>query len=106
MQLSNIFNVSYWFNQPDPAHGWLLWLFIGFFSLFVCAGIAGRVAMHQMDDSINREVIRRASKLVIVIGLLGMAWLFFRQQVVPVFAWRLWLLVWLLGLVWWAAAVV
>lgn len=108
MQIQNILKSSYWFYQPFIAVGAVKWFWIISFLVLVLAGLVAkivRVYNKNFGDSI-REILRRAGNLLITTGLLGLLWMFFRQERVAFLAWRFWLVLWVVLFVWWAYKVI
>ena len=105
MSVANLFFLSYWFNQPYIARGWVMWVWVGGFLGLVLAGIILRMLSQINRDHLMREVFRRFSNLGVVTGMLGLVWLFLRQQRVPFLAWRFWLLFWAVIFIWWLVKV-
>jgi hypothetical protein len=103
MQIQNILKTSYWFYQPYIAIGGVKWFWIVGFLALVLAGLVGkivRIYCKKIDQG-TQEVLRRAGNLLITTGLLGLLWMFFRQQQVAFLAWRFWLVLWVGLFVWW-----
>ncbi len=91
MSVRNLFYWSYWFSQPYIARDWLaifLWVVVG---LVVAGGIGLYVARYYEKDHLKKEVLRRFAKFTLTAGIIGLVWLFFRQQRIPFLAWRFWL---------------
>lgn len=105
MAIDNIFHLSYWFYQPFTARGLSLWIFIGGFLLLVMAGLIFKMLVYYKEDKITRELLRRFGNFFFTLGFFGLVWMFFRQERVAFLAWRFWLLVWVLILVWWLAGI-
>jgi len=106
LSILNLFTWHYWFSQPYIAHGntkliWVL-LFLG----LVLLGIAARWYAHRFTGTPGSEVGRRLSNLGATMGLVGLIWFGFRQERVQFLAWRFWVLVWGLCLVWWLGKIV
>ncbi|MFA6486310.1 MAG: hypothetical protein WCT40_03010 [Candidatus Magasanikbacteria bacterium] len=103
----NLLKLDYWFRQPYIAHGAVKWIWVVLFLALVLAGLIARIFYSVQKEKSIRELIRRFSNLGLTTGLLGLVWLFFRQENVPFLAWRFWLLglaviavVWLGKLLW------
>ena len=105
MQFSNLLYTSYWFSQPYIAHGAVAWFWIGLFLALILIGLFARIVGVVSPDHLRQEILRRLSVLGLTLGLIGLIWFFLRQERIPFLAWRFWLLLWVLGFVWWAAAV-
>lgn len=103
MQIQNILKTSYWFYQPYIAVGGVKWFWIVGFLALVLAGLVGKIVRiyYKKIDQGTQEVLRRAGNLLITTGLLGLLWMFFRQQQVAFLAWRFWLVLWVGLFVWW-----
>ncbi len=104
MQLSNLLYTSYWFSQPYIARGATAWAWISIFLALVLIGIVAQIVRSTSVDQLKQEVLRKVSLLTLTFGLLGLIWFFLRQERIPFLAWRFWLLLWVLGFVWWAAS--
>lgn len=108
MQIQNIIKSSYWFYQPFIAVGGVKWFWIVGFLVLVLAGLVGkivRIYCKKIDQG-TQEVLRRAGNLLITSGLLGLLWMFFRQQQVAFLAWRFWLVLWVVLVAWWSYKVI
>lgn len=101
MDFSKLLHWSYWFSLPQALEGTKLWIWLGVFLVFVFGGIALRIVRGYKSDGLIREVLRRYANLLFWMGILGLLWLFFRQESAPLLAWRFWLIVWFVGLVYW-----
>jgi len=106
MGIKNLFFLSYWFDQPYIARGWVMWVWVLSFLLLVLAGLILKIWRQYKPDREMKEAIRRFANIGLTMGVLGLFWMFLRQERVPFLAWRFWLWFWLLGLVWWLSAVV
>ncbi len=106
ISVKNLFYWSYWFGQPYIARGTVLKIWVGGFLLLVLAGLLLRIWRQYQQDSVRREIIRRFSNIGLALGMLGLLWMFLRQERVPFLAWRFWLWLWLLGFVGWLFSVV
>lgn len=103
MHFKNILEWSYWFYEPFIAVGTVKWVWIiGFLSL-VFVGLLSKIVriLNKKLSNGSREVLRRAGNWLIVSGLLGLLWMFFRQEKVAFLAWRFWLIFWLILFVVW-----
>lgn len=101
MHFKNLFDWSYWFNQPFTAQGWVKWAFVLVFLGLVLACIILKMVRLYSTEKWNKEIMRRVSNGVLAFGLVGLLWMFFRQERVAFLAWRFWLLLWLLWVVIW-----
>lgn len=106
MNVVNLFHLSYWFYQPLIARGWVKWFWVlGFLSL-VLSGLVVRIIRQRRQDEEIKEALRRLGNCGLAMGLLGLLWLFFRQEHVVFLAWRFWLALWLAGFLWWLCRVI
>lgn len=108
MQVQNILKTSYWFYQPFIAIGGVKWFWIVGFLALVLVGLVAKIVRiyNEKIDQGTKEVLRRAGNMLITTGLLGLLWMFFRQQQVAFLAWRFWLLLWVILAAWWGYKVV
>ncbi len=93
--------MSYWFQQPMTARGWVMWFWALMFLALILAGLLAKIVRQIKKDNELKEVLRRLGDLWLAAGLLGLLWMFFRQERIAFFAWRFWLLFWLLLFVSW-----
>ncbi len=108
MQIQNILKTSYWFYQPFIAIGGVRLVWLVSFLALVLIGIFSkivRVYNKKIDQGIQ-EVLRRAGNLFVTTGLLGLLWMFFRQQRVAFLAWRFWLILLAVLFIWWGYKVI
>jgi len=108
MQIQNILKTSYWFYQPFIAIGGVRLVWLVSFLALVLIGIFSkivRVYNKKIDQGIQ-EVLRRAGNLLVTTGLLGLLWMFFRQQRVAFLAWRFWLILLAVLFIWWGYKVI
>jgi len=106
MSLRNLWSVSYWFSQPQTLRGAEMWVWVGIFLILILGGIILRIVREYQSSRGRKEAMRRFSNLGLTMGLLGLIWLFVRQEIVPFLSWRFWLLFWLVGLIWWLYKVI
>ncbi len=106
MHIKNLLDWSYWFYQPFTARGGAMWFFVILFLVLVLFGLTAKIARLYGQDKWYKEIFRRAGNAGITMGLLGLLWLFFRQERVAFFAWRFWLLLWLVGAIIWVVKIV
>jgi hypothetical protein len=102
MSIKNFFLWSYWFSMPLLARGGVYYLWFGFFGAVLLAGIVLFFLRYHEKDSLQQEVFKRFGMIGVVMGLYGLIWLFFRQERIPFFAWRFWLIPWVPLMALWA----
>ena len=105
MNFSNLFKMDYWFSQPYSAYGFTFWAFVIFFLVLILLGIVLYILLSSKKDRTGRLVMKRTGNFGMTMGLLGLLWMFFRQESVVFLAWRFWLLLWVLMAVWWLARI-
>jgi len=105
MNFTNLFRMDYWFSQPFSAHGVIFWIFTVFFLALILGGIISRIICQYKKDKTDKVILKRFSNFGMTLGLLGIVWLFFRQEKVTFLAWRFWLVLWLVVAVWWLAKI-
>ena len=105
LHLENIMRMEYWFKQPDPTMGLLMWILIVFLLVLTLSGLVLKFIRRYYDDKFHKEIMRRASNLNLTIGVLGLLWLFMRQEHILLLAWRIWALILLSIFFWWLSRV-
>jgi nitrate/nitrite transporter NarK len=94
----------YWLNpSPVPLGPSLVSGILSFFAWFLIAAIVLRLAAHGLrkKDALRAEILRRFARILSTTGLLGLLFLFFTYEQLPLFGMRLWfLLLFALFLVW------
>ncbi|MFH1789684.1 MAG: hypothetical protein ABH832_01300 [bacterium] len=101
MSISNLFYINYWFGQPREARGIVLVVYISVFLLLIILGIGARVFVAYKNDRVVKQILRRFSAFGMTMGMIGMMWMFFRQQKIVFLAWRFWVLLWILLAIFW-----
>jgi len=98
MNTANLITISYWFNQPFPALGWIKWTWVVIFLCLVAIGfVLMLIKQIKIKDKIIKKIYSKFANLVFFTGIFGLLWMFFRQERVPLLSMRFWLL--LIGLV-------
>ena len=94
----------YWMNpNPVPLGPSLVSGILSFFAWFLIAAIGLRIVSHGLrkKDALRSEMLRRFSRLLSTTGLLGLLFLFFTYEQLPLFGMRVWFfLLFVLFLVW------
>ncbi len=101
MNFKNLFKADYWFSQPHTAYDWAFWPVVLVFGGLILSGIVLYVIRSSKTEKTDQVVFGRFGNFGITMGLIGLLWLFFRQERVAFLAWRFWLLLWLLLAAWW-----
>src|SRR3989344_3571661 len=105
LRLENLMHMEYWFKQPDPTMGFLMWIMVIFLLILTLSGLALKITRRYREDKFHKEIMRRTGNLNLTIGILGLVWLFMRQEHILLLAWRIWALTLLLIFFWWLSRV-
>lgn len=101
MHFANLLYLTYWFSQPDPAVGRILWLWLIILVGLVVFGVA---ALFVGRGNANRAVAlfaRRLSNCLLWLGIVGLLLFLFREERVAFLGWRVWFLLWaIVGGIW------
>lgn len=97
MRILNIFKSAYWVRQPVPAAGLVKWFWVFGFLGLVLAGLILYIVRQKTKDKITKEIYRRFANLGLTIGIFGLVWTFFRQEMIPILGMRVLLI--LLGII-------
>ncbi|MBM5789873.1 hypothetical protein FJZ23_02175 [Candidatus Parcubacteria bacterium] len=102
---STFFDASAWFTfAPAQVGGTSGRIIFGVFLLLFVLGLVARmVALHKTQDHHLRELGLRVGSLCITMGVLGVLLSFFSYERIRLFGARFWYLLWLIGLIVWAA---
>jgi hypothetical protein len=105
LNIGNLWHMEYWFKQPDVAFGWTMWALVFSFLALFLFGLIAKIWRTYQGDKFNKEILRRLGNLGLTMGLLGLLWMFFRQEHVLLLAWRIWLLVLAMIFFWWLSKI-
>jgi hypothetical protein len=101
MHFANFLQFSYWFSIPlfeSRATHIVLWAVTG---VILALAIVLVIIKSRTKDGLQSRILTRFSDLAFFFSLLGMLLTFLREQMVPLFSWRLWSVILLLiSLVW------
>lgn len=102
MAIENLLHLSYFFaiNQTSVFPGF--WPLVGILVAMLVAGYVVSAKAGKMPSPM-RQVASRLSHAAIVVGWLGLLWMFFRYQTAPYLSWRIWptlMIIYLLWQVW------
>lgn len=100
----NIFTFDYWFMmQPLMFVGWASVVLLVLFTAMTVLGIAGIVyGMKANLDKFLRRAVERSGSLLVTMGLVGLMLYFFAYERVPMLSMRIWYIMWLAILGFWA----
>lgn len=100
MNVLNLLKLDYWFSQPYIAYGTVKWFWIVLFLFFVLLGIVAKFWEVLRAEKNLKRVFKSFAATFWSIGVFGLLWMFFRQEHVPFLAWRFWLLLIFVFVVW------
>lgn len=93
MNLLNLLDWYYWFHQPYIARGMTMWIWVIIFLVAAFAGLILKFVAQKIKTTYLQKIINSFSNIGLAVGLVGLLWMFFRQERVPFLAWRFWLLI-------------
>ncbi len=100
----------YWFGfNPDSLSHRTTVLLLVVFGLMLAVGLGMRVSAFYWKpkmDKPGRKLMRKIYTLVFAMGILGLLWLVFAFEGIPLFSAKFWLLAWLAGSVYWMITVI
>lgn len=103
MHFANFLYSTYWFNQPDPADGRILWLWLVILVGLTAFGVAALFFGRKSSDRALALFSRRLSNCLIWLGVVGLLFFLLRQERVAFLGWRVWFLLWSVGAIIWAS---
>lgn len=108
MDLLNLLNYQVWLDiSPGPfLSGSFRVLTILFTVFLIGALIARRISQFETIDKLKKIAWRRVSSMLFWMGILGMIYLFFVFERVPIFSMRFWFLIWAAGVLVWLGFIV
>jgi amino acid transporter len=106
MRFSNLFYSSYWFNQPLILRGTSFYIWLGFFLVLTVAGVGVLLYRHYGASSFLQKLLARLGSCFTTLGLVGLFWLWLRQERVLFLGWRFWLLAWLVVAAVWLGKII
>lgn len=108
MSLENIFYWSYWFSQPSELVGGLE--VVGFIipvGLLISALLLRMVAYFRYkEDQLLKRIWWRISNSIFCFGFINLIWFVFRQQRIPYLAYRFWMLILIIIIIWWIYTII
>ena len=90
MSLSNLFDITYYFDNNMHQDFAGFWVLLVLFVLLIIASWIVSVKFIKKWNFFKRTVASRLVRTAQIIGWIGLAWLFFRFELIPMFSWRLW----------------
>lgn len=103
MNWLNLFSISYIFN-PLPGSfigNWGKYLMIFFAVLVVAGAVAYVVSTRRQNSPLVRKVFSKISNLLLVMGIIGVLLVFFREQRVYGLSMPIFFFLWIVGAVVW-----
>ncbi len=106
MNIKNVFHIDYWFGQPFSAQGATLWILLGLCFALILTGLICKILAQFQEDKFKKITLKRFGTVGLTMGFVALLLMFFRQEGIRFFAWRFWLFLWVVGLVWWVSVIV
>lgn len=106
MNIKNLFDIYYWFREPYSATGLSLWLLVGGFLFLILSGIALQISAQYVKAKTQSVLLKKISSLGLTMGILGLLWMFFRQERVAFLAWRFWWIILAAASAWWVYKII
>jgi len=72
-----------------------------FFGLCVVLGLISKILTKKIKDGLRIKGLKQLFYLFVIMGILGLVYLFFAWQKITLLAGRFWLLIWLLTVIIW-----
>lgn len=69
-----------------------MWIWVIIFLAAIFGGLILKFVQQQLSEKYKKKMANSFSNVGLTSGLLGLLWLFLRQEQVPFLAWRFWLL--------------
>ncbi len=105
MSFTNILHWSYWFTAPYPTYHGVRAVWITGFAAVLCIGFVALIIRSVLHDATIKVVLARTASLGITMGLIGFLLFSFRQEGIALFSWRIWPLLWLVGVLYWGVKI-
>lgn len=103
MSILHLLTWSYWFAVPPVISYPALLTLVIVFGLMLLTGITFKKISHDVRiEKFTAKILARWGSLLVVLGVLGYLYVFLRYERTPLFSLRLFLGVWMLGLIFWA----
>lgn len=110
LNLKLLTDLSFWFETaPFPMSSKTTIVAGSFFLFFIALKIIGRLFYLNHKKNLRapeKKLISRTESMLVTMGLLGLAWVFFRSEGVPFLSMRFWFLLWLAGFAVWVYLIV
>lgn len=100
MSVNNLLFLNYWFSQPYIARGAVMWLWAAIFLGLTFFGLICKIIQQNKISQLDKKLWARFANTFLTTGILGLFWMFMRQERIAFLAWRFWLFPLGLGFVW------
>ncbi|OGH68827.1 MAG: hypothetical protein A3I29_01500 [Candidatus Magasanikbacteria bacterium RIFCSPLOWO2_02_FULL_44_11] len=90
MSFKHLFYGTYWFNQPDPARGRIVGVYLAVLLGCILAALVVLMFRRYQSSKAIRLVMVRYAALGLTTGIIGLLLFVFRQQRVFFLGWRVW----------------
>lgn len=93
MNFINVFDYFYWFSQPSVARGSEMWFWVIIFLVMILFGLVSKFIAQNVKEKYLSKIYLSFGTIGLSVGLVGLFWMFLRQERVPFLAWRFWLII-------------
>lgn len=90
MSFANLLNFSYYFDNSAYYTFPGFWVVFVVLVLLILASWIVSVKFIKKWNYLKRIIAGRLMRAAQIIGWIGLAWLFFRFESIPLFSWRIW----------------
>ena len=90
MNIANLLHISYYFdnNMESSFNGF--WVLLVVFVLLILGAWIVSFKFIKQWNFLKRVIAGRLIRAAQIIGWIGLGWLFFRFENIPMFSWRIW----------------
>lgn len=109
MDINRFFDLLYWLNLEPAAlraHVAVFWASV--FGGMILLKFFGRAIYFNYKKDLTppeKKLLFKIECLLLTMGFSGLAWTFFAYEALPILGSRLWMIVWLIGFVFWVYAI-
>ena len=98
----DLLSLKWWFGViPVYDASTLRIFFIVFLSIVIVGAVVRMISKRNFRDRYALEVTRRVATMLVVMGVLGLWYWFVSGQMIPFMSAHFWLVVWVLGILYW-----
>jgi len=106
LDLSTLFSFKYIFNlNPGALQPGIYNILIYLFITMIVANFILKIISKKTPHIINKILLKKISSLLVWMTILALLWIFFRQQSVIFLSAPFWLIIWILGFIYWTSRI-